>query len=363
MFLSILFLVIGLILLTVGSEVLVRGASRLAITFGISPLVVGLTVVAFGTSAPELFVSLLSAIQGQSDIAIGNVVGSNICNILFILGLCAVITPLNVNQQLVRIDVPLMIAVSVVFLLMALDRIISRFEGLLLFLGLVGYVYFSIVASRKESKKIQEQYSSEFGTERSSKPQRDWIMVGAGLLLLTIGAKMMVDSAVFIARSLGFSELVIGLTVVALGTSLPEVATSLMAAIKKERDIAVGNIIGSNIYNILCILGLTSIVMPIPVNSAALTFDIPIMVAAAAVCLPIFFRELKIARWEGAFLFFYYLAYTTYLVLAAGKHSALPVYSNAMLFFVIPLSVVTMAVLGGRQWLPGGKGNGSGRAN
>lgn len=348
---------LGLALLIVGAEGLVRGASRMALGLGISPLVVGLTVVAFGTSAPELAVSVQSALAGPNgaDVALGNVVGSNIANVLLILGISAAITPLVVQQQLIRLDVPLMIGVSILVFFMAIDGVISRIDGLILFSGIVIYTVFAIRQSRKESAEVQQEYSSEFDVGR---PQSvgDWIknilMLVGGLALLVLGARWLVDGAISFARMLGVSELVIGLTIVAVGTSLPEIATSIIAAIRGERDIAVGNVVGSNIFNLLSVLGLSSAVAPGGVNvaPAALNFDLPVMIAVAVACLPIFFTGRLIARWEGWLFLGYYVAYTLYLILAASQHDALPAFSTVMGVFVLPLTALTLLFLAWRAF-------------
>lgn len=329
---------------------MVRGASRLAAAFGISPLVIGLTVVAFGTSSPELAVSVQSAFAGQADIALGNVVGSNIFNVLFILGVSAVIIPLVVAQQLVRLDVPLMIGMSVLIYLLGLDGRIGRLEGALLFAAIIAYTMFLIRQSRKEGKEVQEEYSQEFGDGRARGAAQyllNLVLVVAGLALLVLGARWLVDSAVSLARLLGLSELIIGLTIIAAGTSMPEVATSIVAAARGERDIAVGNVVGSNIFNLLAVLGLTSLIAPngVSVPAPALAFDIPVMIAVAVACLPIFFTGFRIARWEGALFLAYYAAYVLYLILDATQHDALPLFSSAMLLFVVPLTALTLLVL------------------
>jgi cation:H+ antiporter len=347
--LTLILFVAGLGLLIVGAELLVRGAARLAAAAGVSPLVIGLTVVAFGTSSPELAVSVQSALAGQADIAFGNVVGSNIFNILVIIGLSALITPLVVSQQLVRLDVPVMIGVTVLATLLAQDLKIGRLEGVLLFAGLVIYTAFLFVQSRRETNvAVQQEYEQEFG-ERPRGPAQvvlNLTFVGIGLVMLVIGSRWLVNGAVAIARAVGVSELVIGLTIVSAGTSLPEVATSLVAAIKGERDIAVGNAVGSNIFNLLSVLALTGIVSPsgISVAPAALNFDVWVMLAVALACLPVFFTGYEISRWEGAMFVAYYAAYLAYLILAATQHDALPAFSNVMLLFVIPLTVITLAV-------------------
>lgn len=342
--------ILGLVLLVMGADTLVRGASRLALRMGITPLVIGLTVVAFGTSAPEMAVSVQSALSGQAgaDIALGNVVGSNIFNVLFILGLSAIITPLLVSQQLIRMDVPIMIGVSLVMYWLALDGVISRLNGLLLFAGIVGYTIFAIMQGRRESAAVQAEYQQEFGAraDTGNSLLLDSFRIVVGLVLLVLGARWLVDGAMTMARWFGVSELVIGLTIVAAGTSLPEVATSVIASIKGERDIAVGNIIGSNIFNILAVLGLAALVAPAGINVApsALQFDMLVMLAVAIACLPVFFTGYRIARWEGCLFLGYYIAYTVYLVLASGRNDGLQGFGSAMLYFVIPLTVITLMV-------------------
>lgn len=350
---AIFLFVVGLSFLIIGAEALVRGASRLAAVLGISPLVIGLTVVALGTSSPELAVSVKSALYGQTNIALGNVVGSNIFNVLFILGLSALIVPLVVSQQLVRLDVPFMIALSVIALILSLDENFSRTDGIMMVAGLVIYIWFLIYQSRRETIAVKEENVKEFGTERHVKD--NWIknigLVLGGLVLLVLGSRWLVDSAVSFAQYLGVSELVIGLTIVAAGTSLPEVVTSVIAAIRGERDIAVGNVVGSNIFNIMGVLGCASIVAPkgIEVSTAVIGFDIPVMIAVALACLPIFFTGGVISRQEGALLLGYYVAYTLYLVLAASHHDTLPGFSAVMLYFVIPLTVVTIIIVALRE--------------
>ena len=340
----------GLGALVLGAELLVRGASRLAAAVGISPLVIGLTVVAFGTSTPELVVSVRAAVSGQADIALGNVVGSNIFNVLFVLGLSALITPLVVSQQLVRLDVPIMIGVSVLLLILGLDGRLARLDGILLFTGIVAYTLFAIRESRREGAAVIAEYAKEYGGTAARGARRilaqvTCILIGLGLLV--IGARWLVDGAVALAKALGVSELVIGLTIVAAGTSLPEVATSILAAIRGEPDIAVGNVVGSNIYNILAVLGLSAILTPdgITVAPAAVSFDIPVMIAVGVACLPIFVTGHLIARWEGFLFVGYYAAYSLYLILASLEHDALPLFSATMMAYVLPLTAVTLLVL------------------
>ncbi len=347
-------------LLVVGAELLVRGASRLAAACGISPLVVGLTVVAFGTSAPEMAVSVGASVAGQGEIAFGNVVGSNIFNVLAILGLCALVKPLVVDAKLVRLDVPLMLGVSGLAWLLALDGSISRLEGGALFALLVAYTAFLIRASRRESAAARQAAPTGAGSSGvgdAPAPARrtlgaDVLLVLAGLALLVFGSRWLVQGAVGLAQALGVSDLIIGLTIIAAGTSLPEVATSVLATIRGQRDIAVGNVVGSNVFNLLGVLGLSAVAGGggLPVPASALAFDLPVMVAVALACLPIFATGHLIARWEGLLFFGYYLAYTGFLVLDTQKHDALPLFSGLMLRFILPLTAITLGVVSWRAW-------------
>jgi cation:H+ antiporter len=344
-------LIAGLVLLVVGAEALVRGASKIAAVIGISPLVIGLTIVSFGTSSPELAVSLGSAFNGKADLALGNVVGSNIFNVLFILGVSALIVPLIVHQQLVRLDVPIMIGASLLVMLFGWDGAVVWWEGAVLLAIGIWYTVFLIRQSKKEKRKdVLEDYQEEYADDGNPKNDRIWlqiIFVVVGLALLVLGSRFLVDSAVAIAQSLGVSELVIGLTIIAAGTSLPEVATSVLASIRKQEDIAVGNVVGSNIFNILIILGLTAIIAPggVPVNPAAMSLDVPFMIAVAVACLPLFFTGYRIDRWEGFVFLGYYVAYTAYLIMKSQQHASLEVFRNAMIWFVVPLTVLTLVVV------------------
>lgn len=352
---NVLWFVLGLVLLIVGAEALVRGASRLALSVGISPLVVGLTVVAFGTSSPELAVSVQSAASGRADLALGNVVGSNIFNVLFILGASAVIVPLLVARQLVRQEVPVMVGVSLLLLVLALDGRIGRGDGALLFAILLAYTAFLVHQSRRQGRggdadALDPALAASSGWE--SRLPVQLLLIAAGLGALVLGATWLVDAAVGFAQYLGVSELVIGLTIVAAGTSLPEVATSIVAALRGQRDIAVGNVVGSNVFNILGVLGLASMTSPsgITVAPAVLAFDLPMMIAVAIACLPIFFTRNVIDRWEGALFLALYAAYMAYVLLAAQQHDALRPYSVVMMTAVLPLIGVTVAVVAWREW-------------
>ena len=340
----------GLALLLTGAEWLVRGASRLAAAAGVSPLVVGLTVVAFGTGAPEMAVSLQSALSGTTEIAYGNVVGSNILNVLVILGAAAVAAPLPVARQLVRLDVPILIAASMLCLAMSLDGRITRGEGLGLALGSVLYFAWLLRESRKEKVAgPTEAYREEFGKSPKTPagPLMNAAFVASGLAMLILGSRFVVLGAVELARLFGLSELVIGITVIAAGTSLPELATSVLASLRGERDIAIGNVVGSNIFNLLAVLGTTAVVSPVgvPVPREAVYFDTPVMVAVAFACLPVFLNGYRIARWEGLLFLGYYGAYIAYLLLDATGHEALPRFSSVMALFVIPLTVLTLGVV------------------
>jgi cation:H+ antiporter len=337
----------GLAALVLGGNALEHGASSLATRLGVSPLVIGLTVVAWGTSAPELAVSLGAALRGQGDIALGNVVGSNIVNVLGVIGASALAAPLVVSRRLVRLDVPILIGLSLGVYALAADGRLRLGDGLLLAAAGVAYTVFAVRTSRKETSAATGGASAGKGRALL----RNALLVAAGLVLLGLGGRWMVGSATIFARALGVSELVIGLTVVAVGTSLPEVAASVIAALRGERDIAVGNAVGSNIFNIAAVLGLTAVFAPggVPVAKAALAFDLPVMIAVAVACLPLFFTGMVVARWEGALLLAYYGAYMLYLALAAQHHGLLPLFSATMALFVVPLTALTLMVVVWRE--------------
>jgi cation:H+ antiporter len=340
----------GIGLLVGGAELLVRGAARLAGALGVPPLIVGLTVVAVGTSSPEIAVALQSSFSGQADIAFGNIIGSNIANVLLILGLAALIAPLAVPQLLIRQDVPLLIAISLLVIVLSLDGVLGWLDGALLVTGIIAYIVYVVRQSRKETAHVKAEYDAEFGVD-PRRVMQGWMghlaVALGGLGLLIVGAGWLVDGAVAFARVLGVSELVIGLTIVAVGTSLPEIATTILASLRGERDIAVGTIIGSCIFNLLLVLGLMPLVTPagVVVPSSALNFDLPVMLATAVACLPIFSNGHTIYRWEGGLFLGYYAAYTCYLLLASSQHALLEPFSLLMLYFVIPLTVVTLLIV------------------
>jgi cation:H+ antiporter len=340
----------GLALLAAGAEALVRGASRLALAAGISPLVIGLTVVAYGTSMPELVVSTLAALDGQPDLAVANVVGSNVLNVLFILGLCAALVPLTISRQVWRREVPIMIGASLLLVLLGADGRIARWEAAMLLAGIVGYSVSSVRASRRESVAAQQEAAHGEGLDRPATrgglaASVAWVVAGLGALVL--GARWLVEASVTLARAAGVSDVVIGLTIVAVGTSLPELATSVVATLRGAREMAIGNVVGSNIYNLLAILGVAGAVSPggLEVHPSLAHFDIPVMSAVAVACLPLFFTGRTLARWEGLLFLGYYAAYTLYVVLHATGHDTVPAYARVMWAFVLPITVVTIAVV------------------
>lgn len=344
----------GLVMLVVGAEVLVRGAARMAATFGMSALLVGLTVVALGTSAPEAAVTVKAALTGQADIAVGNVVGSNILNILLVLGLAAAISPLIVRQNLVVLDVPIMLGASLVLLLFSANGSIGRAEGVILLAGIASYLVIAVRQSSSEPDDVREEYEQEYGKEvqqRKGSLVMDILLVVAGLVLLVLGARWLVNGATVVAAALGVSELVIGLTVVAGGTSLPELATSVIASIRGERDIAVGNAVGSCIFNILFVLGLAGVLAPdgLPVSRTVMALDMPVMVAVAVASLPVFFTGHRIDRWEGFLFVGYYAAYLVYLFFDSAGHIAADTFGLVIGSFVVPLTLITLLVLAGHQ--------------
>lgn len=352
---TIVFFAVGVVALVAGAEALVRGAARLAARTGLSPVVIGLTVVAFGTSAPELAVSLGAAIRDEADLAVGNVVGSNIANVLLVLGLSAVVGGgLVVAQRIVRIDVPIMVVLSIAVYALGYDGELSRWEGIAFVIGLLVYVTWTVITTRRSNEvDVATEYEEALDEEtlRASSPLMDVGYVVAGLVLLVVGSTALVEAATDIAASLGVSELVIGLTVVAVGTSLPEIATSVLAAARGQRDLAVGNAVGSNLFNILAVLGITAAVSPssIPISDGALSLDIPVMIAVAIACLPIFWNGYALQRWEGWVFLVYYGAYIGWLVLDSGDHGIRDQYAVAILGFVLPLTVLTFVVLAMRE--------------
>lgn len=347
--LTALLIVLGLVLLVGGAEVFVRGASALASRLGLSPLVVGLTVVSLGTSAPEIAVSVGASWSGRDDLAVANVVGSNIFNILAILGIAALVSPLIVERRLVRVDVPLMIGVSALFWVLTLDGAIARWEaGLLLFLC-IGYTAMLIIAARRAVPTSTDDPEPPSVVSAELKRNRHSVslcFLALGLGLMVFGARFLVGGATSLASRLGVSEAIIGLTIVAAGTSLPELATSVVAAARGQRDIAVGNVVGSCVFNVLAILGIAGLAgrSSLVVSAPMLSFDIPVMIAASVACLPIVFTGHRIDRREGLLFLAGYLAYLGYLVLDATGHDAIERFSLAVLLVGGPIAMIGVGV-------------------
>ncbi len=340
---------LGLVLLIAGGEALVRGASTLAARLGIAPLVVGLVIVSAATSAPELSVTVGAVLAGDPSLAVGNVVGSNIANVLLILGISALVLPLIVKKQLVRFDLPVMVGISILFLALVLDGEITQLDGAILFLAAAVHVGASFWFSKRDPELAATVDVPAAPSKLSPLAQTlvavVFVLVGIGLLVL--GANFLVTGASNIAAGFGVSSLVIGLTVVAIGTSLPELATSIVAVRRGERDIAVGNIVGSNIFNIGVVLGVPAMIFPagIPVAPAAIALDIPLALAAAIALVPIAFTGFAIARWEGGVFLALYVAYVAYLVLDAVGHDALTGFTAVMVYFVLPLLATTLVAV------------------
>lgn len=352
---TVVFFVVGIAALVLGAEVLVRGAARLAARTGLSPVVIGLTVVAFGTSAPELAVSVGASWRGETDLAVGNVVGSNIANILLVLGISAAVGGgLVVAQRIVRIDVPIMLGLSVLVFVLGLDNRLSRVEGIVFVGLLIGYITWTVVSTRRSTAAaVEVEYDEALSADRlrESSAWADIGFVVLGLVLLVVGSQALVEAATDIARALDVSELVIGLTVVAIGTSLPEVATSVLAAVRGQRDLAVGNAIGSNLFNILAVLGVTAAISPntLAVPDGALSLDLPVMIAVAIACLPIFANGYALLRWEGVLFLTFYAAYLGWLLVDAADHQLKDSYAVGILGFMLPLSVITLVVIAVRE--------------
>jgi K+-dependent Na+/Ca+ exchanger related-protein len=313
----------GLVIIILGAEFVLRGASRLAARLGIKPLIIGLTVVSVGTSMPELAVGITAVSENTGSLAVGNIAGTNIFNILFILGLSAAIRPLPLQLLSIRLDVPVMIVSAIALFLMALDGTLSRIEGAILTLAAVAYAMALIRISKKESAKMRQEFAEEFSAQVLLKEKNSvmaWIgniiLLMAGLALCMLGADLLVAGAVQIAQAMGVSDAVIGLTIVAVGTSAPELATTIVATIKNDRDVAVGNLIGSSISNILFILGVTCLVAPqgVDISSDILWLDLPMAAAVAIVCYPVFRSDRMVTRREGMIFVIIYLAYMALLL-------------------------------------------------
>jgi cation:H+ antiporter len=353
---------VGLALLVWGAERLVHGSASLAHRLGVRSLVIGLTVVAFGTSSPELAIGMGSGLAGRPEIALGNVVGSNIFNVLLILGASATITPLVVSARLVRFDVPVMIGVSALTLLLALDGRIGPLDGAFLLAAGAAY-FFLLYRTARRNAGTDSQAAAEPSTDGAAHGRardnvtsrtplfRDILVVVLGLGFLILGTHWLLRGAVAIATALGVSPLIIGLTIVAVGTSLPELATSIAATARREQDIAVGNVVGSNVFNLLVVLGVAALLSGgLNVERETLQLDLPVMLAVAVACLPVFFTGSRIGRWEGLLFLAYYIAYMTFVALESLAPAIAPAFRDVMLGLVVPLTAITLGVIAWRQW-------------
>ena len=310
MIINILILIVGLVILVFGGNFLIKGSSSIALKVKLSPLVVGLTIVAFGTSAPELLISVKAALTSSPDLAMGNVIGSNICNLALVLGLTAIISPIYVKRNSIWIDWPMTMGSSLLLYILVREGLINSYEGLIFIMILVLYTFFIIRKSRKDIN-VARELQQEFDLPKSSSTYlKDFTYIAIGAIGLFFGAELFVGSAQDLARNLGIEERIIGLTVVALGTSLPELVTAIVASFKKETDLALGNLMGSNIFNILSILGITSIIKEIQVSDVILKTDIIWMLGITLIILPMMLSKRQIGRVEGAILLFIYIYYT-----------------------------------------------------
>jgi cation:H+ antiporter len=310
--------VLGLVVLIVAAEFLVRGAARLARSMGITPLLIGLTVVSVGTSAPELAVGITASFQGAGELAVGNIAGTNVFNILFILGLSAMLQPLPLHLHVLRLELPVIVAAAALMTVLAWDGVLSRLDGIAMFSASVFYTFALVRMSRQETRPVQEEFIEMYGANGSlNGPKitqtriKSAAALAVGLGLSVLGAEWLVSGAVGVARTLGISEALIGLTIVAVGTSAPELVTTVVATLKDERDVAVGNLLGSSIYNILVILALTCIAAPdgLPVERQLMLVDIPLMTGVALACVPVFITGKRVSRREGALFMTIYLTY------------------------------------------------------
>jgi cation:H+ antiporter len=308
-----IYFVIGLLVLYYGADWLVAGAARLARRLGTTPLVVGLTVVAFGSSAPELLVGIVASLADQGDVVLGNVVGSNILNVALILGVAALVQPLRVGLRILSREVPLMVVFTVLAVGLMLDGVISRLDGVVLLVAFVGFLWFVLHAARSEPPEVAAEYV-QFETKKrgplAGSAWRDAGLIVVGLAGLVVGAQLLVMSAVYFAHILGVSEVVIGITVVAIGTSLPELATCVVAALRSEPDIALGNAVGSNIFNLVSILGVSAVIRPIPVGRELLEFEVPAMILFAVILVPLAWRGRVLGRRSGLVLVLGYVLFT-----------------------------------------------------
>ena len=339
----------GFVGLIAGGELLVRGASNLAAAAKVPPLIIGLTVVAIGTSAPELAVSVQSCFAGKTDLAVGNVVGSNLSNLLFILGAAAMVGPLAVSAQLFRLDIPVMIAAAGALYALGLDGDLSRGEGITLTIAMVLYLGWTVREGKREGTQLEAELDEL--TPQDVEPSaatfaKNAALFVVGLALLVGGSHYLVEGCVELATRMGISELVVGLTIVAIGTSLPELVISILASLRGRRDLAVGNVVGSNILNVLAVLGISATVAPAGVNvhEQSLAFDIPLMLAVSVACYPVFLTGKQVSRLEGTVMLLFYAAYLAWLVYSFAVVDEPPGYGSLM-GFLAPLAVAMVVLL------------------
>ena len=345
---TVILFIAGLALLIGGADLFLKAVDHFGLKWGVSPLIMGLTVVAFATGAPELAISLQAAANGSADLVLGNIIGSNIANILLILGVAGLIKPLFITRRIIRVDVPIVIAASILLYVLSLDGILTKLDGVLLLGALSAYsvfMFFQIKRHREEEVFEYEEDKEELGKGLFFYTKNVTFLV-AGLALIVVGSDWMVDGAVEIARVLGLSELVIGLTIVSIGTSLPEIATSISSAIKNKTEIAVANVMGSNLYNILLTVGLTLVIAPnvLKVSDAAVELDMPFMIAVSMACLPIFYSGFTLSKIDSILYLFYYMAYLGYLVLDATHNPLLPAFGHIMIWFVVPITLIYILI-------------------
>jgi cation:H+ antiporter len=337
----------GLVLLIAGAELMVRAAVRVAARLHVRPLIIGLTIVALGSSAPQMAVSLQATLAQNPDIAVGSVIGSSIFNILVTLGLSALIIPLRVSRQLVRLDIPLMIGASLLVCVLAWNGALTRVDGMMLLTALVVYLGLLLRQSRHSARPQSSPHEG---------PEVPWVssllMIAGGLAMLVYAGHLLLGAAVSFATDLGLSERIIGLTVVAVCTSLPELATSLIAALRGQREIAVGNVIGSNLFNLLGVLGVTALIAPSPlsVSPNALSFDLPVMLGVAVLCLPVFYSGYRVTRTEGLLFLALYLAYGLHVVSFTTGMPLAGQLEHLMLFFALPALVTFLLFTSLRAW-------------
>ncbi|WP_338481045.1 calcium/sodium antiporter [Pseudomonas trivialis] len=339
-------MVSGLLLLIVGAEVLVRAAVRLAASLKVRPLIIGLTIVAFGSSAPQMTVSLQATLAGNTDIAVGSVIGSSIFNVLVTLGLAALIIPLRVSRQLVRLDIPVMIIAALLVFTLAANEELTPLDGLLLLIALLAYLGVLHYQTRHSRRP------RTLDTVARAPWLSSVVRIVGGLLVLVLAGHLLLGAAVDVASDLGLSERIVGLTLIGVGTSLPCLATSLIAALRGEREIAVGNVIGSNLFNLLGVLGLTALLAPTPlsVSPNAVDFDLPVMLGVVVLCLPVFYSGYRVTRAEGLVMLGLYLAYGLHVMAFTTGMPLVGKLEHLMLYYILPALVAFLLFSTLRAW-------------